>query len=109
MAILSDEALELFEVFGRWLRNYLPDAAGDAVVTEPIRSAPEAKTMFATKLREYGERLKEQAREEGRQEGRQGGRQEEKRETARAMKERGIEVAVIAEITGLSQEEIANL
>ncbi len=109
MAILSDEAPEQFEIFGRWLSNYLAGTAGEAAVTEPIRSVWEIKSMFATKLQEYGERLKEEARKEALQEGRQEGRQEERRETARAMKERGIEVAVITEVTGLSTEEIEAL
>ena len=61
--------------------------------------------MFATKLKEYGERLKEEAREEGRRKG----RQEEKRETARAFKEQGVDIEGIAKATGLSTEEIAAL
>ncbi len=105
VAILSDEAPELFQVFGRWLANYLAGTTGEAAVIEPIRSAREAKTMFATKLKEYGERLKEEAREEALQEGRQEG----KRETARALKEQGVDAAVIAKATGLSPEEVADL
>jgi predicted transposase/invertase (TIGR01784 family) len=53
--------------------------------------------MFATKLQQYGERLKEEAR------------YEEKRETARALKEQGVAVEVIARATGLSEEEIRAL
>ena len=98
MAILSDEAPEQFEVFGRWISSYLAGTTGENTVTKAIRSAGEIKSMFATKLQEYGERLKEVARQEG--------RQEERRDTARAMKERGIDVAVIAEVTGLSLEGI---
>ena len=85
--------------------NYLAGTAGEAAVVEPIRSVWEIKSMFATKLKEYGERLKEEAREEGRLEG----RQEERRDTARAFKEQGVDVAVIAKATGLSPEEIADL
>ena len=77
----------------------------ESAVTLPIRSAREVKSMFATKLKEYGERLKEEAREEGRRKG----RQEEKRETASALKEQGVHVEVIAKATGLSTEEIATL
>ena len=105
MAILSDEAPEQFAVFGRWISNYLAGTTGAKTVTRAIRSAGEIKSMFATKLQQYGERLKDEARQEGRQEG----RQEEKRKTARAMKQRGIDVAVIAEVTGLSTEEIEAL
>ena len=59
----------LTEVFGRWMGNSLADTAGGTSVDEPILSAREAKNVFATKLKEHGERLKEE------------GRQEEKRET----------------------------
>ncbi len=101
MAILSDEAPEQFGVFGQWLTNYLAGIAGEAVVTEPIRSVREIKGMFATKLKEYGERLKEEAREEG--------RQAEKRETARDLKEQGVDVEIIAKAAGLSEGEIEAL
>ncbi|TVQ26281.1 MAG: hypothetical protein EA382_05775, partial [Spirochaetaceae bacterium] len=113
----SDEAPEQFEVFGRWLSNYLAGTAGEAAVTEQIRSVREIKSMFATKLKEYGERLKEEARKEalqqgrreGRQEGHREGRQEERLETARAFKEQGVDAAVIAKATGLSLSEIEAL
>ncbi len=105
MAILSDEAPEQFAVFGRWISNYLAGTTGATTVTRAIRSAGEMKSMFATKLQQYGERLKDEARQEGRQEG----RQEEKRETARALKEQGVDVEVIAKATGLSTEEIEAL
>ena len=97
MAILSEEAAEQFEVFGRWVANYLAGTPGEGAVTGPIRSAGELRTMFATKLQQYGERLKEEAR------------YEEKRETARALKEQGVAVEVIARATGLSEEEIRAL
>ena len=51
IAILSDGALEQFEAFWRWLSNYLADTAGDAGVTEPIRSIREINSMLATKLK----------------------------------------------------------
>jgi NACalpha-BTF3-like transcription factor len=53
--------------------------------------------MFATKLQQSGERLKEEAR------------QEENRETVRALKEQSVDVEVIAKATGLSTEEIEAL
>ena len=117
MAILSDEAPEQFAVFGRWINNYLAGTPAETEVTEPIRSAREVKSMFATKLQEYGERLKKEAREEGRQdgrlegrqEGRREGRQEGRREAVRALKEQGVDIGVIARATGLSAEEIEAL
>ncbi len=82
MSILSQEAPEQFEVFGRWVTNYLAGTTA-AGVAGPIHSAGEIKTVFATKLKEYGERLKKEAREEGRQEGRQEGLRQGLRQAAR--------------------------
>ena len=48
-------------------------------------------------------------REEGREQGREQGREEERLKTARAMKARGMEVSVIADITGLTPEQIESL
>lgn len=106
IAILSDEAPEQFEVFGRWMSSYLAGTSAETAVTEPIRSAREVRSMFATRMKEYGERLKEEGRLEGRREGQREGRREGRREVARAMKTRGIDATVIEEITGLSAEEI---
>ena len=50
-----------------------------------------------------------EGRNEGRLEGLMEGRIEERRETARRMKARGIELDIIAEVTGLSREEIEEL
>ena len=51
----------------------------------------------------------EEGREEGRAEGREEGRAEERLQNAKAMKQEGIAVGVIAKITGLSIEEIERL
>ena len=48
-------------------------------------------------------------REEGLEQGREEGREEERLKTARAMKTRGMEVSVIADITGLTSEQIESL
>ena len=113
MAILSGEAVEQLEVFGQWMTNYLAGTPAETAVTERLRSAREVKSMFETKLREYGERLKEEARKEGRKEGRREGRLEGRlegrREAARALKEQGVNVEIIARATGLSAEEIEAL
>lgn len=48
-------------------------------------------------------------RQEGLSEGKEEGKAQEKIETARKMKEKGIEISLIAEITGLSKEKIEKL
>ena len=60
------------------------------------------------RIRSRNEGLAE-GREEGLAEGRKEGRTEEKAAMARAMREKGIDTAVIAEISGLTEEQIQNL
>ena len=49
------------------------------------------------------------ARKEGHQEGREEGREEERRASAAKLKALGVDVAIISQATGLSEEEIAKL
>ncbi len=69
--------------------------------------------MFATKLKQYGERVAreaaERARREGRQEGRQEGREEGLETVALRMLDQGRSVDEISELTGLSKEQIEGL
>lgn len=52
---------------------------------------------------------REEGREEGRQEGLEEGAEKERLSNARKMKNKGLDYATIADITGLTSEEIANL
>jgi predicted transposase/invertase (TIGR01784 family) len=52
---------------------------------------------------------RETGRMEGRKEGEERGRKEEKREMARAMLAKGMDRATVAEISGLSEEDLATL
>ena len=54
-------------------------------------------------------RFAREGRAEGREEGREEGRWQEKKQIALAMLERGVEVALIAEVTDLTPEEIEQL
>jgi predicted transposase/invertase (TIGR01784 family) len=74
-----------------------------------ITSLKEAKTMFATKLKEYEQKLREQGREQGIEQGREQGERRNAVETARKMKAEGLDSALICRITGLSQKEVAEL
>jgi predicted transposase/invertase (TIGR01784 family) len=63
------------------------------------------RTMFATKLEQYGEKLKREAREEGREKG----RQEESVRVARRLLARGDSVADVASATELSEERVREI
>ena len=52
---------------------------------------------------------RQEGREEGRQEGLEEGAEKERLSNARKMKNKGLDYATIADITGLTSEEIANL
>ena len=60
--------------------------------------------------REYSRELgREEGREEGRAEGREEGRVEEKRLLASNMLAKGLEPAFVAEISGLTEDEVVAL
>ena len=70
--------------------------------------------MTEIEQREYISHLKAEWDREGQlgyaeARGREEGREEERLKTARAMKTRGMEVSVIADITGLTPEQIESL
>lgn len=106
--LIEKEHPELIRLFRLWLGN-LFETTKDKFETEEITSGldelMEVKTMFATKLKKYSEKIKKEGKVEGRVEG----RVEEKHVTAQKMLEKGFEIALISEITGLSTEEIAEL
>jgi predicted transposase/invertase (TIGR01784 family) len=52
---------------------------------------------------------REQGKLEGRKEGREEGKLEERIEIARRFKQKGIDIDIIAETTGLSREELEKL
>ena len=93
------------ERFSLWLQNFLAGTAGGEDTARPVRNLREVRTMFATKLEQYGEKLKRQAREEGREEG----REEESVRVARRLLGRGESVADVASITELSEERVREI
>ena len=100
--IIHDEDNESLQILCNWFNGYLqnlsnPGALDTGALTTKIQSVMEVKNMFATKLKEHDEKL------------RQDGRQEERIEAARRMKTKGYTAADIAEITGLGVEEIEKL
>ena len=97
IAILKGEAPEAVERFSLWLQNFLAGTAGGEDVARPVRDLTEVRTMFATKLEQYGEKLKRQAREE------------EAVRVARRLLGRGESVADVASLTELSEERVREI
>lgn len=69
----------------------------------------ELREVVMTLEKKFKEEGRVEGREVGRKEGREVGRVEEKIETATKMKKEGLDVGLIAKITGLSKEKIEKL
>ena len=115
VSILEKEQPEVVTEFIRWLYAHFEDPVPQWV--DEIRTLKEVPTMLATAIKKkeqewFKEGLtlgEERGRIEGRNEGMALGEEKNRRETARRMKSRGIEIDIIAEVTGLSREEIEEL
>ena len=109
--MVKNEKQEEIWVFSNWLRVTSHDDNED--IYHEVRHVEEIRTMFATKLEKYGEKLKKEALHEGikkgKQEGKQEGLHEKAVQTARALLKEGMPVNKIAKITGLSVKEIKKL
>ena len=84
----------------------------DGEIMRPLSIEDEMRIFYENKYkREYERKLKEyqQAFEQGRTEGEASGRAEREIEMARALKDRGVSIEIIAETSGLSAEEIDKL
>ena len=123
------QAGELTDAADRWiyLLKYMPELQDipAELANEPFTHAfeiakeaalsPQERLLYEASLKSardaYAEIMsaRQKGLEEGRQEGRQEGRHEEKQEIARAMRAMGLPTAVIAQVTGLSADEIARL
>ncbi len=91
-------------VFTKWLTNMFRFDMSEPEYRK-IKDVQEAKSM----LTEIADKLREQGKEEGIEKGREEGREEGKIETAIKMKQKGLEYALISEITGLSIQKIEKL
>ncbi|MEZ4863891.1 MAG: Rpn family recombination-promoting nuclease/putative transposase [Caldilineaceae bacterium] len=84
-------------------------------VAEEAALSPRERILYETSLKSardaYAEIMsaRQKGMEEGRKEGHEAGRLEEKKATARAMRDNGLELTLIIQITGLSAEEITRL
>ena len=83
------------------LQTVISEIKSDNITPQELKIIKDEAAWEQTKQNAY-----EEGQEKGHQEGRQEGRQREKEEIAISMLQNGMELAVIAEITGLKYEEI---
>jgi hypothetical protein len=109
--ILRQEQPEVVKAFVSWLHSFFADPVPDWVAD--VSQLTEVPTMLATTVKKWKEELLQQGLQEGLQQGRNEGRTEGRYEgirmTARNLKKKGMPLAEIAEVTGLSIEEIEKL
>ena len=118
LAILEKEVdKELRRSFGLWLNRLFEKRKIPVSIDIEKLSSSEVRTVLETNLRRFEEEALTKGRQEGRLEGRQEGRLEGRlegelqkaREVARKLKESGVDPAIVAESTGLSEEELKQL
>lgn len=80
-----------------------------SVYEDSLKDYWDLKSAIDTYLKEGREEGREEGRIQGREEGRQEGQSEEKIETAKKAIERGLEISLIQELTGLPTETIQQL
>jgi len=85
------------------------EAAEIAKFTPEEREAYQSSLKYYRDIKNVVDTSKEEGLQEGRQEGLQEGRQEGIGLVAKNMKDKGMSIAVISELTGMSEEDIAHL
>uniref|UniRef100_A0A7C3E3G5 Rpn family recombination-promoting nuclease/putative transposase n=1 Tax=Gracilinema caldarium TaxID=215591 RepID=A0A7C3E3G5_9SPIR len=118
-ALLEHEQPEVYRAFLSWLYNFFSKPVPDWVREQ--LDPKEAPTMLATNLKKWEQELIQQGLQEGMFKGKQEGLQEgiqqgfyegERRKalsTAKKLKQKGLTIPEIAEVTGLSVEEVEKL
>ena len=105
--MLKNERPDEAQLFLNWMRVIFNEKHEE--IYHEIKHVEEIRTMFATKLEKYGEKLKKEAMQEGVKKGVQKGMHRKAIQTARALLEENMPLEKISQITGLSIEEIETL
>jgi len=110
--LLEQEQPEVYQAFLSWLYNFFSKPVPDWVRAQ--LDTKEVPTMLATNLKKWEQELIQQGifkgKEEGLQEGIQKGFYEGERQkalsTAKKLKQKGLSIPEIAEVTGLNIEDV---
>ena len=105
---LKNEKILDINIFSKWLRMMLGVNINDEII-DKINDMKGVKTMFETMIENYKKKLKKEGLKEGIREGKKEGIREGKKEAARKMLEKGYDIGIISEITGLSIKEIEEI
>ena len=109
--MIKDERPDETQLFLNWMRVIFNERHEE--IYHEIKRVEEIRTMFATKLEKYGEKLKKEAMQEGVKKGIQKGVQKGMHrkaiQTAKVLLDKKMNIHEISEITGLSVKEIENL
>lgn len=105
--LFKEEQPEVYKPFVRWLYSHFADPVPEWV-TE-ISQLTEVPTLLATTIKKWEKDLIQEGLHKGKLERKREGKLEGKREIARNLKRKGLSLTEIAEVTGLSVEEILTL
>ena len=108
MDIIKGENIPVIKELVNWFNNYLfhlNSNINKESLSLKMETLTEVKAMFATKLKEYEEKILEQGIEKGIEQG----EYLKAMETALNLKKLGVSVDIIIEATGLSKEKIEKL
>lgn len=101
----KEERKKICEIVKWLLREKLTEEKVQEII-EKVEGEDEGMLAVVEMLRKENEMLREEGRKEGRKQGRREGKKEGKMEIVSVMKKKGIEIKMIREITGFSEEEI---
>ncbi len=103
----------LMRAFSVWLNRALLPAHHLEIPPDKLEDFREVQNMLQERVKQWVKQWKAEGlaegRQQGRQQGRQEGRQESRREIALAMIEQGLNLALIAKVTGMTPEEVDQL
>ena len=109
----QEEDRQAVQVFMNWfeqltIHGYRP--VGDFLLVErEYRTVEEVKSMLITAIERDREELLARGRTEGIERGREQGKEQRDRQIAQAMAQRGMAVAVIADILGICEQDVSRL